>query len=78
LALEAGRKGGTAPAVLAAADEVAVQQFLVGYIKFTDIAHLIEDTLSAHKHVANPSLEQVLEVDAWARGYAEDRVKAKA
>ncbi|HET9480439.1 MAG TPA: 1-deoxy-D-xylulose-5-phosphate reductoisomerase, partial [Candidatus Polarisedimenticolia bacterium] len=78
LALDAGRRGGTAPAVLAAADEVAVHQFLAGYIRFTDIAHVIEETLNAHKHLPNPSLEQVLEADAWARSYADGWVKAKA
>lgn len=77
-ALEAGRRGGTAPAVLAAADEVAVENFLVGYIRFTDIARVIEDTLSAHSETGNPSLEQVLEADRWARAYAEDLVRAKA
>jgi 1-deoxy-D-xylulose-5-phosphate reductoisomerase len=76
LTLEAGRTGGTAPAVLAAADEVAVHYFLSGYIKFPEIAHTIEDTLNAHSVVANPSLEQVLEADKWAREHANDRVKA--
>jgi 1-deoxy-D-xylulose-5-phosphate reductoisomerase len=78
LAIEAGRRGGTAPAVLAAADEVAVQHFLAGYIAFTDISRVIEDTLEAHRHTGNPSLEQVIGADRWARAYAEDRVRAKA
>jgi len=78
LALEAGRNGGTYPAVLAAADEVAVQHFLAGHIGFPDIAHLIEDTLSNHRSAANPSLDQVLAADAWARDWAEDWVRAKA
>ena len=78
LTLEAGRRGGTAPAVLAAADEVAVENFLAGYIRFTDIAKVIESTLDAHAETGNPSLEQVLEADRWARSYAEDLVRAKA
>jgi 1-deoxy-D-xylulose-5-phosphate reductoisomerase len=78
LAIQAGRTGGSAPAVLAAADEVAVNHFLAGYIRFTDIPRVIDDTLSAHNPIANPSLEQVFESDAWARRYAEDWVKAKA
>jgi 1-deoxy-D-xylulose-5-phosphate reductoisomerase len=78
LALEAGRRGGTAPAVLAAADEVAVNNFLAGYIRFPEIAHVIERTLDEHEVIGNPSLEQVLEADAWARAYADDLVKAKA
>ena len=78
LALEAGRQGGTHPAVLAAADEIAVQHFLAGHIRFPDIAHSIQDALSAHKPLANPSLDEVLHADAWARSYTEDWVKAKA
>jgi 1-deoxy-D-xylulose-5-phosphate reductoisomerase len=78
MALEAGRKGGTYPAVLAAADEIAVKHFLSGYIRFTDIANVIDDALSAHSGTANPILEEVLAADAWARGFAEDWVKAKA
>jgi 1-deoxy-D-xylulose-5-phosphate reductoisomerase len=75
LALEAGKRGGTAPAVLAAADEVAVENFLAGYIRFTDIANVIDATLNAHSEIGNPSLEQVLEADEWARGYAKGVVE---
>jgi len=78
LAMQAGKRGGTAPAVLAAADEVAVHHFLAGFIGFKDIARVIEDTLNAHDETGNPSLEQVLEADRWARAHAEDWVKAKA
>ena len=78
LALEAGRRGGSCPAVLAAADEIAVQHFLAGHIGFQDIPHSIEDALSAHKAITNPSLEQVLASDAWARSYTEDWLKARA
>ena len=75
LALEAGKRGGTAPAVLAAADEIAVENFLAGYIRFTEIAHVIEATLDAHNPIGNPSLEQVLEADGWARTHADQLVK---
>jgi 1-deoxy-D-xylulose-5-phosphate reductoisomerase len=78
LALTAGKLGGTAPAVLAAADEVAVDHFLANYIRFTDIARVLDDALSAHTVIPNPSLEQVMDADHWARTYAEDWVKAKA
>jgi 1-deoxy-D-xylulose-5-phosphate reductoisomerase len=67
LAIEAGRKGGTYPSVLCAADEVAVDLFLSGTIKFTDIARLIEQLLTEHKTVATPSMEDILAADAWAR-----------
>jgi 1-deoxy-D-xylulose-5-phosphate reductoisomerase len=78
LALEAGRRGGTHPAVLAAADEVAVQHFLAGHIRFLDIGHTIQDSMSAHNPFSNPTMEEVLHADAWARSYTEDWVKAKA
>ncbi len=78
LALQAGRKGGTYPAVLAAADEVAVQHFLAGYIRFTDIGNALDDALSAHDGVRDPKLDDLLAADAWARSFAEDWVKTKA
>jgi 1-deoxy-D-xylulose-5-phosphate reductoisomerase len=78
LALEAGAKGGTHPAVLAAADEVAVEQFAVGALGFTEIAHVVDASLSAHEGVADPTLEQVLEADAWAREFAMARIRPKA
>lgn len=71
LALEAGRKGGTYPAVLSAADEVAVELFLGRRVGFLDIARLVEQALEEHQSVPNPSLEEILAADAWAR----ERVK---
>ncbi|MEE8418501.1 MAG: 1-deoxy-D-xylulose-5-phosphate reductoisomerase, partial [Dehalococcoidales bacterium] len=67
LALEAGRQGGTNPAVLCAADEVAVELFLNGDIGFTDIPLIIEKTLAEHKTIEHPGIEQILESDNWAR-----------
>jgi 1-deoxy-D-xylulose-5-phosphate reductoisomerase len=67
MALEAGRFGGTYPAVLSAADEEAVNLFLEGRIAFTDIPHLVRSTLEAHQMSSDTSLEAVLEADAWAR-----------
>jgi 1-deoxy-D-xylulose-5-phosphate reductoisomerase len=67
LAYEALRMGGTAPAVLNAANEVAVEQFLNGVIGFLDIPRQIERKLSAHRNVAEPSLGDILAADAWAR-----------
>jgi 1-deoxy-D-xylulose-5-phosphate reductoisomerase len=72
LAIEAGKKGGTCPAVLCAADEVAVDLFLAERIKFTDIARLIELTLEAHDNVVNPGLDQILWADSWARERAKE------
>jgi 1-deoxy-D-xylulose-5-phosphate reductoisomerase len=67
LALEAGRKGGTYPAVLSAADEVAVELFLAGVIGFTGIPDLVENILLKHKPISSPGLDDVLAADAWAR-----------
>lgn len=68
LAIEAGKKGGTYPAVLCAADEVAVELFLTGRIRFTDIAPVIEKTLAAHTStIDNPNLDEILASDSWAR-----------
>jgi 1-deoxy-D-xylulose-5-phosphate reductoisomerase len=67
LALEAGRKGGTYPPVLNAADEVAVELFLEERIGFLDIANMVEETLAQHQGISQPSLEDILAADAWAR-----------
>ena len=60
LAVEAFNRGGTYPAALCAADEVAVDAFLAGDIKFTEIPVLIEKTLEQHKSVNNPDLRAIL------------------
>ena len=78
LALEAGSRGATYPAVLAAADEVAVEQFLAGRTGFMDIASVLDGALGAHRPSSDESLDAVLEADQWARAWAEDWVKAKA
>jgi len=70
LALEAGRKGGTYPAVLCAADEIAVELFLDQRIDFPQISQIIDKTLSLHQDKDNPTLQQILEADIWARNAA--------
>jgi 1-deoxy-D-xylulose-5-phosphate reductoisomerase len=70
LAYEALQRGGTAPAVLNAANEVAVQRFLRDEISFLDIPRTVETTLLAHTVVAQPTLADILAADAWARGVA--------
>lgn len=71
LAYEALRSGGTAPAVLNAANEVAVFGFLEEKIKFTRIPEVIEEVLSKHQVKSSPQVEEIFEVDAWAREKAE-------
>jgi len=67
LAIEAGRQGGTYPAVLCAADEVAVELFLSRRIKFIDIANLVGQALEQHQFIARPTLEEIMAADTWAR-----------
>jgi 1-deoxy-D-xylulose-5-phosphate reductoisomerase len=70
LAMDAGKSGGTYPAVLCAADEVAVQLFLDHRIGFTDIARIVQETLEQHPNIDEPSLDEILAADNWAREYA--------
>jgi 1-deoxy-D-xylulose-5-phosphate reductoisomerase len=67
LAMDAGKSGGTYPAVLCAADEVAVELFLSHRIGFTDIAQIVQKTLEQHLNIPRPSLEEILVADDWAR-----------
>ena len=67
LAVEAGKSGGTYPAVLCAADEMAVELFLSHKISFTDIATIVQKTLGQHQNISQPSLEEILAADDWAR-----------
>jgi 1-deoxy-D-xylulose-5-phosphate reductoisomerase len=67
LAIEAGKRGGTYPAALCAADEVAVELFLEERIMFKDIPGYIERTLEQHNSVNNPNLEEIEAADNWAR-----------
>jgi len=72
LAYEAMREGGTMPAALSAANEIAVASFLNRRTKFMDIPRVIEATMEAHQTVPCSSIEAVLEADRWARSHAEN------
>jgi len=74
LAREAGRAGKTYPAVLAAADEVAVRLFLEGRIGFLDIPRLIAEALEAHRPAGPVDLASIRAADAWARSWVERSV----
>ena len=67
LAIEAGKRGGSYPSVLCAADETAIELFLSQRIKFTDIACLVEQALEPHQCISHPNLEEILAADTWAR-----------
>lgn len=67
LGFEVARVGGTAGAVLNAANEAAVEQFLAGRIRFVDIASVCRDILNHHTFEATPSIQRLAEMDRWAR-----------
>ncbi|MBI4420075.1 MAG: 1-deoxy-D-xylulose-5-phosphate reductoisomerase [Gemmatimonadetes bacterium] len=71
LGVAAGRTGGTSAAVYNAANEVAVQAFLAGRMRFGAIAETIEAVLQAHQVQSADALENVLAADRWARERAE-------
>jgi 1-deoxy-D-xylulose-5-phosphate reductoisomerase len=70
LAFDALAAGGAAPAVLNAANEVAVAAFLDGRIGFLDIARVVADTLAGVSLSASPDLDSLLQRDAEARAFA--------
>lgn len=78
LAERAGFEGGTYPCVLNAANEVAVHAFLNDECSFTDIACLVERALDAHVREEAESIEQLRDVDAWARSLTAHALKALA
>jgi 1-deoxy-D-xylulose-5-phosphate reductoisomerase len=70
LAREAGEIGGTLPAVLNAANEIAVEAFVNRRISFPEISTLVRRTMDRHQPVPHPTLHRILEADAWARAEA--------
>ena len=74
LALKAATKGGSMPAVLNGANEIAVDAFLKGMIGFLDIPDLIEKTMNAHTHSSVETIEAVITADSWARETASGQM----
>jgi 1-deoxy-D-xylulose-5-phosphate reductoisomerase len=70
LARQAGTIGGTLPAVLNAANEVAVEAFCNGKISFPQISQTVSRTMSAHEVIPHPNLDQIIAADSWARTHA--------
>ncbi len=68
-------KKGTLPAVMNAANEVAVQAFLDRCIRFSDIFNLVSTTMAAHTCIDNPDLSGIIEADRWAREKAGSLIK---
>ena len=75
LARRAGETGGTLPAVLNAANEIAVSAFLEKHMSFPRIWQTVEQVMNAHQSVAHPDLDEILRADQWARAEAGRRVE---
>jgi 1-deoxy-D-xylulose-5-phosphate reductoisomerase len=75
-AYDAGKTKGTLPAVMNAANEVAVKYFLKDNIKFMDISRLIKNVMDSHKLIKNPDLDQIVEVDKAVKKETEDLIKS--
>jgi 1-deoxy-D-xylulose-5-phosphate reductoisomerase len=78
LAFAAARRGGTYPCALNAADEEAVEAFLSERLRFGDIPGVIETVLEKHNSVAEPTLDDVLTAEEWARAEARAAIGARA
>ncbi len=70
LARCAAETGGTMPAVLNAANEIGVERFCAGRIRFDQISGLVSEIMDAHEVIQSPTLEEILAADAWARATA--------
>lgn len=75
LAIEALNKGGNLPAVMNAANEIAVFAFLRNRLNFLDMTDVIEKTMNKVSFVQEPTLEEYFESDGMARNYAADLIK---
>jgi 1-deoxy-D-xylulose-5-phosphate reductoisomerase len=76
LARRAGETGGTLPAVMNAANEVAVAGFLDRQVRFPDIWQIVEEVMNRHTSVAHPDLDAILQADQWARKEARGHVRS--
>ncbi|MEA4925397.1 MAG: 1-deoxy-D-xylulose-5-phosphate reductoisomerase [Syntrophomonadaceae bacterium] len=74
-AFQAGRQGGTLPAVMNAANEVAVGCFLNQQINFLEIAEMVAAVLDRHIMIPSPGLEEIFAADRWARDYCRQLIK---
>jgi 1-deoxy-D-xylulose-5-phosphate reductoisomerase len=70
-------KNSSMPAVLVGADEIAVENFLEGKLKFLEIVKLIKKTLKAHNKIYNPNLNELIQAENWAKRYAQELITNK-
>ena len=75
LAKEAGTMGGTMPTVFNSADEVAVSMFMKGKLSYLGISDMIAKAMSEHKNIVNPTLNEILETDKWAREFVASKIE---
>ena len=78
VALEAGRRDDTSAAAVAGADEAAVEHFLAGRCRFTDIPRLLARALAEHAPTTTPDLEALLAAEAWGRTFVDDLIATGA
>jgi len=76
LARRAGETGGTLPAVMNAANEIAVAAFLDRQTRFPEIWHVVEEVMNRHAAIAHPNLDAILQADQWARNEAQGCVES--
>ena len=72
MAFDACKEGGSLPAVLNAANEIAVEAFLDERLMFPEIPNVIKKTMDRHHIDTKPDLDVIIEVDSWARAEAEN------
>jgi 1-deoxy-D-xylulose-5-phosphate reductoisomerase len=77
LAYRCGKRGGTLPAVMNAANEICVHAFLAGRIKYLEMYELVEKTCQEHRVLGADNLDTILSADLWAREYAEELISLK-
>ena len=73
LAYRAGEEGGSLPTVFNAANELAVSRFLNGEIAYLTIPDMIEGAMNAHKKIADPTVEEILQTEKETYEYIESR-----
>lgn len=74
LAFQAGIDGGSMPCVLNGANEQANELFRNGKIEFLQIEELVEKALSCHRKIKNPTLNELIDIDSWARNFVLNEI----
>ncbi len=75
LAYDAGRIGNSMPVVLNASNEIAVNSFLMEKISYIDIYKYVSETIEKHNIINNPTYEEIIEIDKWARKYTINNIE---